>query len=60
MPDDTTNTHGSDHHRVSLSERDELRYWGDRFGVSHQLLKQAVDAVGTRALRVEEWLQQHR
>lgn len=60
MPDDLSNTHGADHHRVGLSEDYELRYWGDRFGVSHDLLKQAVDEVGTSALRVEEWLQHYR
>jgi len=60
MPEETSNTHNADHHHVSLSEDYELRYWGERFGVSHELLKRAVDEVGTSALRVEEWLQHYR
>ncbi|SEL65893.1 Protein of unknown function [Roseateles sp. YR242] len=62
MPDDTTTagSHGADHHRVSINEDYELRYWGERFGVSNELLKRAVDEVGTSAQRVEQWLQAYR
>lgn len=60
MKEDLTNTRHPEPHRVRLTDDDELADIGDRIGVSHDLLKPAVDDVGTSALRVEEWLQQHR
>ncbi|UXH80579.1 DUF3606 domain-containing protein [Roseateles amylovorans] len=60
MPEETSNTHGSDRNHVNVLDDYELRYWGERFGVSDTLVKHAVDAVGTSAKSVEEWLQAHR
>lgn len=60
MPEETANTHGNDRHHVNVQDDYELRYWGERFGVSPDLLRHAVDAVGTSARTVQEWLQSHR
>lgn len=60
MPEEQSNAHGADRHHLNPNDDYELRFWGERFGVSHDLLKQAVDAVGTSAKHVEDWLSQHR
>ncbi len=60
MKDDLTDTRNPEPHRVHLTDDDELSDVGDRLGVSHDLVKPAVDDVGTSARRVEEWLQHHR
>lgn len=60
MSEETSNTHGADRNRVNVQDDYELRYWGQRFDVSNELLKRAVDAVGTSAKSVEDWLQAHR
>ncbi len=60
MPEETSNAHGSDRHHIQVQDDDDLLYWGERFAVSHTLLRHAVDTVGTSAKSVEEWLQAHR
>ncbi|WP_377154894.1 DUF3606 domain-containing protein [Roseateles sp. UC29_93] len=60
MSEETSSPHNSERHRVNVQDDYELRYWGERFGVSPELLRHAVDAVGTSAKSVEEWLQAHR
>ncbi|MBO9687852.1 DUF3606 domain-containing protein [Roseateles chitosanitabidus] len=52
--------HGEQRHHVNVVDDYELRYWGERFDVSPELLRRAVDAVGTSASHVEEWLAAHR
>ena len=49
MTEETSSPHTSDRHRVNVQDDYELRYWGERFGVSPELLRHAVDAVGTSA-----------
>jgi Protein of unknown function (DUF3606) len=48
MSDDKTKT-AEDRRRIDLSQDYELRYWCDKFGVSKDELKAAVQKVGTMA-----------
>lgn len=45
-----------DKDRINVNEAYELRDWSDKFGVSHAKLKEAVEAVGTSAKKVEAYL----
>lgn len=56
MSDDPTNRGGQDKQRISLSEDYEVRYWTDKFGVSREELRDAVDKVGDRAAAVAQEL----
>ena len=56
MSDDLHSRGGSDRRRIDVSQDYELRDWSKRFGVSREQLKEAVQAVGTQADRVEEFL----
>jgi len=56
MSDDTTQRGPQDSSRVSTSEEYEVRYWTERFGVSHEQLQAAVDAVGNGAETIERHL----
>jgi hypothetical protein len=56
MPDDLTSRGGQDRQRIDVNQDYELRDWSKRFGVTREQLKEAVQAVGTRAERVEEFL----
>ncbi|MBB5709735.1 DUF3606 domain-containing protein [Sphingomonas xinjiangensis] len=42
--------------RIAIHEDYEVRYWSNKFGVTHEQLKEAVDAVGHSAAAVEEHL----
>ncbi|MBB5710819.1 DUF3606 domain-containing protein [Sphingomonas xinjiangensis] len=42
--------------RIALHEDYEVRYWSNKFGVTHEQLKEAVDAVGHSAEDVEKHL----
>jgi hypothetical protein len=48
VPDDKTKT-AQDRRRIDLNQDYELRYWCDKFGVSKDELKAAVQKVGTMA-----------
>ena len=56
MPDDLQKRDGSDRQRINVNEDYELRDWSKKFGVSPDQLKEAVQAVGTQADRVQEFL----
>jgi hypothetical protein len=56
MVDDRNNRGEPDRSRIALSEEHELRYWTERFGVSEQRLREAVEAAGNSAAAVEDWL----
>jgi len=45
-----------DRSRINTSERYEMDYWKNKFGVSSQQLTGAVRAVGNSAKAVEEYL----
>jgi len=56
MPDDKTRTSGQDRSRISLQEDYEVRDWAAKFGVTADVLKAAVEAVGHDASAVEAHL----
>ena len=56
--DDKQKVGGQDRTRIDTSENYELQYWSEKFNVSRERLKEAVDAVGTQADKVEEYLRQ--
>ena len=49
MSDDKTNTGNPDRQRISLSEDYEVRDWAEKFGVSEDRLRKAVEKVGNQA-----------
>jgi uncharacterized protein DUF3606 len=56
MPDDKTKRAGQDRTRIDISEDYELRDWSEKFGVSKDRLKEAVQAVGDKAADVQNYL----
>lgn len=56
MSDDRTKRGGQDRSRINVHEDYELRDWAQKFGVKPNAVKEAVDAVGDRAEKVEEHL----
>jgi hypothetical protein len=42
--------------KVDVTDAEALRYWTDRFGVTAVRVKDAVAAVGTSPVKVEEYL----
>ena len=56
MSDNLQNRSGTDRKRIDVNQDYELRDWSTKFGVSQEQLKEAVQAVGTQADRVEEFL----
>ena len=56
MADDLQSRGGSDRQRIDVNQDYELRDWSKKFGVTKDRLKEAVQAVGDRADRVEEFL----
>ena len=49
MSDDKKQTGGADRTRISLSEDYEVRDWSNKFGVSPDALRAAVQKVGNNA-----------
>ncbi len=41
---------------MNVNEPWELRYWSEKFNVSHDRLKEAVKKVGVSAAKVQEYL----
>lgn len=56
MSDDKTNRGPQDRSRIALGEDYEVRYWSEKFGVSAEELRAAVEAVGNSAEAVEKHL----
>ena len=56
MPDDKTKRGGQDRTRIDISEDYELRDWSEKFGVSKERLREAVQAVGDKAADVQNYL----
>ncbi|MDB5128363.1 DUF3606 domain-containing protein [Mucilaginibacter sp.] len=54
--DSTKNVGSPDRDRVNVNEDYELQYWSEKFGVSRDRLKEAVEAVGTSVKAVQEYL----
>ena len=60
MSDDKTKRAPQDSKRIDMSERYEVHYWSEKFGVSPDELQEAVDAVGSMPDAVECRLRTHR
>jgi hypothetical protein len=56
MSDDTSKKGMQDRTRINTSEDYELRYWSEKFGVSRDELKAAVNKVGNSVSAVEKEL----
>lgn len=56
MSDDKTKSGGQDRKRISLREDYEVRDWSQKFGVTADELRAAVQAVGNDAAAVEAHL----
>ena len=56
MSDNLQDRGSPDRKLVALGEEHEVRYWTERFGVSEQELRRAVDEVGNSAAEVEKRL----
>jgi hypothetical protein len=59
MADDKTKKGEPDRSRINLSERYEIDYWTNKFGVTEAALEAAVKAVGSSAEAVEKHLKKH-
>jgi hypothetical protein len=57
MADNLQQRGGQDRQRIDVNQDHELRDWSKKFGVSPQQLKEAVQAVGDRADKVQDYLQ---
>jgi len=55
--DDKSKTGRADDSRINVNEAYELQYWSEKFNVSRDRLKEAVEAVGTSVEAVREYLQ---
>ena len=56
MPDNLTNRGPADRARINVHESWELTYWCKELGVTPEVLKQAVQAVGVMAADVRRYL----
>jgi hypothetical protein len=56
MPDNTEKTGGQDRTRINVNQDYELQDWSKKFGVTKERLKEAVQAVGDSADKVERYL----
>jgi hypothetical protein len=58
MSDDKANRGSPDRDRINVNQQHELRYWSEKFGVTPDQLKQAVQDVGPLVTKVQQRLQQ--
>jgi hypothetical protein len=56
MADNKSETGSPDRDRINMSEDYEVRDWTESLGVSRERLQEAVDAVGSSADKVREYL----
>ena len=56
MADDKTKTGKPDRDRVNINEPYEVNFWTNKFGVSDETLKAAVEKVGPMAANVAKEL----
>jgi hypothetical protein len=54
--DDKKNIGSPDRDRINVHEEYELQEWSTSLGVTKEQLKEAVEAVGTSAEKVREYL----
>jgi hypothetical protein len=58
MSDDKTDRGSPDRDRINVNQQHELRYWSEKFGVTPDELRQAVQDVGPTVAKVQQRLQQ--
>lgn len=58
MSDDTTKRGPADRTRINVNEDYELQYWSEKFGVSRERLRAAVEKVGVMAEDVDRELRE--
>jgi hypothetical protein len=58
MGDNNHSRGGADRLRINLNEDLEVSHWTRRFGISREVLKDAIDEVGDRVHDVDEYLQE--
>jgi hypothetical protein len=58
MSDDSNKRGSPDRDRINVNQQHELRYWSEKFGVTPDELKQAVQDVGPTVAKVQQRLQQ--
>jgi hypothetical protein len=56
MSDDKTKKGPQDRLRINVTEKYEVQYWTDKFGVTSDQLRNAVQKVGVMAADVEKEL----
>ena len=56
MSDDPNKRSVQDRSKINLSEDYEVRYWTEKFNCSEEELRKAVEAAGSGARHVEEYL----
>ena len=57
--DDKSKTGKADDSQINVNEAYELQYWSEKFNVSKDRLKEAVQEVGTSVEAVRKYLQQN-
>ena len=57
MSDNLKQRGPQDRTRINVHESWELAYWAEKFNVSHERLKKAVETVGVSAEKVEKYLE---
>jgi hypothetical protein len=60
MSDDKSNRGAPDRDRIDLNDPDEVRNWTKSLGVTKEELQRAVEAVGTTAGKVYDYLGRNR
>ncbi len=60
MSDDKSKSHGQDRDRINVHQDYELRDWAKSLDTTPERVKEAVQAVGDRADKVREYLEQGR
>lgn len=56
MPDDPALTRPLDARRVNVHQNHEVRYWSEKFGVSAETLRAAVEQVGPMVEDVADYI----
>ena len=54
--DDKNIKRPQDAKKINLGEEFEVRYWCERFGVSEEVLRKAVNKTGVSAVAVQDYL----
>jgi hypothetical protein len=60
MSDDKANRGSPDRDRIDMNDEDEVRNWTKTLGVSKEELQKAVEAAGTTADKVRDYLGKNR